>query len=278
MRSEVRPTLNNQVDKPLTLAPARSRVATRWLFLAGAITPALVAFVIQKKHWVNIPIWDEWDTTGIALLHVLQRSLSWGDLLAQHNESRKVVPRLIHIAIASGAGWDVRQGMVLTFLCACGVSVWALIYLRRLTVDSRSPILFSWLLMNFLLFAPSQYENFLSGFAFEFFIPFLCWFVFCAINLRRWPFPGKQICNSFLALLSTYTFAHGMLLWAFAIPIPGPEERPRRIRFFLFHYFFYSVAGAFALPGYLIGSTRPEVAPPLPGWTHFPHRIALLVV
>src|ERR1043166_8580496 len=211
----------------------KSQPGTFWLLLAGAIAPVLLAFGIERKNWVNIPIWDEWDTPGIALLHHAQGPLTWGDLFAQHNESRKVVPRLIHLAIASVAGWDVRQGMVLTFLCACAVSVCALVYLRGRPNRPVSQVFGPWLLVNVFLFAPSQYENFLSGFVFEIYIPFLCLFGCCAVNLSRWPLPAKVACNSFLALIATYTFAHGILLWVFAIPIPIREGRLRSALFFL---------------------------------------------
>ena len=220
--------MNSDAVSPSTVTRGWYRVAARWLLLAAAIGPALLAFRIQKKHWINIPIGDEWDTPGIALLHYAQGALTWADLFAQHSESRKVVPRLIHIAIASVAGWDVRQGMALTFLCACATSAFALAYLRRRAGLSLSQVLVPWLLINLFLFAPSQYENFLSGFVFEIFIPFLCLFGCCAINLSRWPLASKTLCNSLLALVSTYTFAHGMLLWAFAIPVPTREERLRR--------------------------------------------------
>jgi hypothetical protein len=269
--------LNTTLDKLPAPPRFRSRAAIRWLLVIGAVSPAVMAFIIQKKNWVNIPIWDEWDTPGIALLHFMQRCLTWGDLLAQHNESRKVVPRLIHIAIASVAGWDVRQGMVLTFVCACAVSLCALIYLRRHNLDSHSHILVPWLLMNLFLFAPSQYENFLSGFAFEFFIPFLCLFGCCAINLSRWPLPAKAACNSFLALLSTYTFAHGILLWAVAIPLPTREERPRRMLLVL-SYALYAVIGVASVAGYFIGYKRPDVAPPLPGLADLPQLLHFVIV
>src|SRR5688572_19439277 len=193
------------MDRSLTVRWTRSRSIIVWLLLIAAVAPALLALYIQKKHWINIPIWDEWDTPGMALLRHAEGALSWGDLFAQHNESRKIVPRLIHIAIASVAGWDVRQGMVLTFLCLCAASFWTLAYLRRRASGSLSQVLFPWLLINLFLFAPSQYENFLSGFAYEFFIPFLSLFGCCAINLSRWPLRTKAIANSVLALLSTYT-------------------------------------------------------------------------
>jgi hypothetical protein len=257
---------------------ARSLPVTHWLLLAGIVAPVLLAFRIQKKHWINIPIWDEWDTPGVALLHYLQGTLTWGDLLSQHNESRKAVPRLIHIAIASVAGWDVRQGMVLTFLFACAASAWALMYLRRRMSNAPFRVLVAWLLINLFLFAPSQYENFLSGFVFEIFIPFLCLFGCCAINLSRWPLPVKAVSNSFLALLSTYTFAHGILLWAFAIPIPIRGEGLRRTAGFYLCYALYVAIGLIAIAYYFIGYKRPEIAPPSAGLAQLPQVLEFIIV
>ena len=249
-----------------TSLPKRARFlsATGWLLLAAAIGPALLALRIQKKHWINIPIWDEWDTPGVALLRYAQGTLTWADLFAQHNESRKVVPRLIHIAVASVLGWDIRQGMALTFLCVCAASAYALAYLRRRASLSLSQVLVPWLLINLFLFAPSQYENFLSGFPFEIFIPFLCLFGCCAINLSSWSLPLKSVCNSLLALISTYTFAHGMLLWAFAFPIPNRAERSRGSRFFFLWYAVYFAIGFTAIACYFVGYRRPEILPPPP--------------
>jgi hypothetical protein len=235
-----------------------------WLLFAGSILPALVALRIQKKHWINIPIWDEWDTPGTALLRFAEGNLTWADLFAQHNESRKAVPRLIHIAIASIGGWDVRQGMALTILCACAVSVIALVYLRRRNAPPAR-IAVAWLVINLLLFAPSQYENFLSGFVFEIFIPFLCLFACCAINLSGWPLPRKTAFASLLALISSYTFAHGLLLWPFALPLPSREDRSRGRGFLLLCYTIYALVGIAAIAGYFIGYRRPEIFPPPAG-------------
>lgn len=237
-----------------------------WLLLAAAIAPALLALRMQKKHWINIPIWDEWDTPAVALLHYFQGTLTWEHLLAYHNESRKVVSRLLHIAVATVAGWDVRQGMVFTFLFACAASAFALFFLRRRAGLSLSRVLGPWLVINLLLFAPSQYENFLSGCAFEFLIPFLFLFGCCAINLSRCALPSKVACNSFLALLSTYTFANGMLLWAFAIPIPSRGEPLPTRRSFLLWSAVYVGAGVLSIVCYFfVGDRRPDIFPPPPG-------------
>ena len=250
------------MDRFLTVNSPRSRSVTYWLLLIGAVAPALVAFRVQKKHWINIPIWDEWDTPGLALLRYAQGRLAWADLFAQHNESRKVVPRLIHIAIASVAGWDVRQGMALTFLAACALSGFCLFYLRQPGSKSAARVLFAWLIINLLLFAPSQYENFLCGFTFEILIPFLGLFGCCAVNLSRRSLPAKVACNCLLAILSTYTFAHGMLLWVFGIPLPSVHDRLKKRSGILLSYCAYVAIAVLSVACYFVGYRRPAILPP----------------
>jgi hypothetical protein len=256
---------------------APSFILSRWLLAVVAIAPAFVAIRVQKKHWINIPIWDEWDTPGTALLHQAQGVLSWADLFAQHNESRKVIPRLIHLGIASLAGWDVRQGMALTLLCVCAVSGFALFYLRQPGSRLSPQAFFAWILINLFLFAPSQYENFLSGFTFEILIPFLCLFGCCTINLSRCSLPAKVVCNSILALVSTYTFANGMLLWAFAIPIPTVQDRPRK-RSVLLWYLSYFAIGIISVAFYFVSYRRPEILPPSATLRQSPQVLEFLVV
>ncbi len=257
---------------------APSFAPARWVLLAAAIAPAVLAWRVQRKNWINIPIWDEWDCPGNALLRHAQHLLTWTDLFLQHNESRKVVPRLIHIGIATFAGWDVRQGMVLTLLCACAASAFALANLRRRAGLAFSQVFVPWLLINLLLFAPSQYENFLSGFTFEIFIPFLCLFACSAVNLSRAALPTKVACNALLALISSYTFAHGLLLWAFAIPTSNREERSRKPRFFVLCYAVYIAIAILSIAGYFVGYRRPEISPPTPTLGESGHILEFMCV
>jgi hypothetical protein len=227
--------------------------------------PVLFALRIQLEHWVNIPIWDEWDTPGVAILHAAEHTLSWSDLFAQHNESRKVVPRLLCMALAVPTGWDVRHAMILTFASACLTSALVLVYLRQ---QPRTPapfgVLFAWVIINFLLFGPWQYENLLSGFVFEIFIPVLCLFGCAAVNLSQKRLSEKIAWNSFWALTATYSFAHGMLLWLLALPIPRDDERarPNWLRFAAPWYLVFVLAATVSIAWYFIDYRRPEIAPP----------------
>jgi hypothetical protein len=244
----------------------RNRFLTCLLVLAACF-PIFLALHVLVTHWVNIPIWDEWDTPGIAVVHAASHTLHWPDLLAQHNESRKVIPRLICIAMAWPAGWDVRHAMLLTFASLSLISAVIFLWLRRQRAGtSTHGALFAWVIVNFLLFAPSEYENLLSGFVFEILIPVLCLFGCIAVNLSRRRLPEKVALNSILALLATYTFAHGMLLWPLALPIPRDDERSRRnwMRAAAPWHLVYLLVAVASISCYFIGYKRPDVAPPPP--------------
>jgi len=245
-----------------------------------ACVPIIVALYFQMKYWVNIPIWDEWDTPGIAILRSVQHELSWADLFAQHNESRKVVPRLVAIVLAGPTGWDVRQGMVLTLVSACLVSAFVLYYLHKTVGKILLGTVVTWAVVNLLLFSPSQYENFLSGFMWEVSFPILCLFTCITVNLTDRPLWIKVLCNSLLALLSTYTFAHGMLLWLFAFPLRLPVNRLRSSSRAaeLSWYAIYLLFGVASIAYYFVGYYRPPVAPPSATFRQIPEVADFLIV
>lgn len=245
-----------------------------------ACVPVLLALRIQVKHWVNIPIWDEWDTPGTVFWRLAEHQLSWTDLFAQHNESRKFFPRLIYIALASVFGWDVRHGMVLTFLSASVASAFVLRHLQTGADVMNRQVLFPWLLINLLLFGPSEYENFLCGNAFEILIPVLCLFGCIGMNLSQRSIWQKVGVNSLLSFIATYAFAHGMILWPLAFPIPKHEERSRanRARLLGMAYLAYVAVGTASTVCYFIAYRRPDIAPPAAKLSQIGQILEFLVV
>src|SRR5437762_9912241 len=81
--------------------------------------PALAAVYMMWSHWVPVPYWDEWDSPGQQLAAYYRGTLGLTDLFSQHNESRSLFPRLLYLSLYLTAGWDVRCGMVATFVLAC---------------------------------------------------------------------------------------------------------------------------------------------------------------
>lgn len=249
------------MGKPLNRDFRSNRGLLSVLILA-ALLPPLIALRVQISNWINIPIWDEWDTPGIAILHWAQHKLTWADLIAQHNESRKVIPRLIGILLSLSGQWDVRRAMILTFLSYCTVSGAAFLFLHRCT-RTLVGALAALLCVNLLLFAPSQYENLLSSYIYEFVIPVLCLFGAAAVNLSAAGFITKTLCCSTFALIGTYTFAHGMLLWPLLWPLADRSDWATRARTTrtLCLSFLYTAIGATSVLYYFAGYSRPTVAP-----------------
>src|SRR5205809_7756360 len=93
----------------LQMHEARSHLLKTWSLLLLTLSPVFLAATFQTRYWVNIPISDEWDAPGIALLHYFQDRLTWQALLAQLNEASLAVPMLIHVVMLTVVPFDARQ-------------------------------------------------------------------------------------------------------------------------------------------------------------------------
>ena len=235
--------------------------ARRVLFAVLIALPILYALQVMLTHWVAVPWWDEWLTPGQTLASYYQGTLRFADLWSQHNESRKLFPRLLYLALYVPGGWDVRYGMILTFLWVCVGSVG--LYWILLQTVSRSVAGCGFILMNLLLFSPRQYENFLFSLEGENFTPAFALVFALLCTLRAKSFRTKALVNSALSLLSTYTCANGMLVWLLAFPIhwegdiAGESSTQRR-----FWHICYSLAAVISISFYFLGYKHPLAAPP----------------
>jgi hypothetical protein len=235
----------------------------RAIFAAIWILPLLGALYLVWRHCVAVPFWDEWSTPGAELASWCRGTFSWSDLWTQHNESRKIVPRLIYLPLFLPAGWDVRLGIALVMGVASLGSV-ALYHLVRRTVHSAGAGALAFGLMNLVLFSPRQYENFVYGIQWETFAPGFALVLAMIVNLSRRSLRWKTICNGALAFFSTYTFANGMFLWILAFPLasaPAPEARIEsqtntgwRLA--------YILAAIVSIGGYFISYQHPPFSPP----------------
>jgi hypothetical protein len=75
------------------------------MLVAFAAWPALVLIWTILAYGVNVPVADEWSPT-IAGLHVKAHDgeLALSDFLAQHNEHRMIVPRVIFFGSSGNSG------------------------------------------------------------------------------------------------------------------------------------------------------------------------------
>ena len=96
--------------------PARERspketadARMRWLFIVASLLIILGAKIWLIAAYGNAtPFWDEWDAEATGLYpRYVAGTLRLSDLLAQHNEHRILLTRLLDLALFAGSGrWD----------------------------------------------------------------------------------------------------------------------------------------------------------------------------
>lgn len=242
---------------PLAQFLTRERLFAAALVVIACIPPLLAWHLITAAR-VPLPVWDEWFTPGDLYRSWCVGTLSFGDLFVQHNESRKLFPRLLYLLLAQLHGWDVRDSMTLVFAEICLLCALLFLLLRKTRGASAISLLPAWTLMSFLCFAPVQFENFLWGIQLETFFPGVAVAIAALVNLSRLSFAGRALCNLALTIIATFTYANGLLLWALALPIPTGAPSRRTAAWCYIGWF---IACAFAVAAYFHGYEQPENVP-----------------
>jgi hypothetical protein len=196
------------------LAPARFRLNKRCnsilLFLVAILPIALLVRLIGE-YGVNVPYGDDWSLIPLYAKWN-DHQLTFADLFRPHNEHRIFFPKLIYLAFAHLTHWNLRAEMFFSVLLCCVTSAGIYVLLRRTVPGTRKQVLL-WALINLLIFAPPQAENWLWGFQLQVFIPTVC-LVASLVALGSRLRPGAKFVVAFLlATVSTFSFGGGILLW-----------------------------------------------------------------
>ncbi|MEB3830516.1 hypothetical protein [Phormidium sp. CCY1219] len=221
------------IDKIDKLQSARmQKILGQGKAIAGlicAILPAVIVAILIAQYSINVPFADQWFNAGVIIDKFSKSTLSFTDLIAQHNESRKFFPRLIFLAIAYLTRWDVRVEMAVSLLLAVVISA-TLYRLNRITVGGSLPqALFLTFIANLLIFAPIQYENWLWGIQVVVFLPIACLSACIAVAHSQLSQVAKFAISTALCTISTFSFANGMLLWIVVLPVLAFAQSPREI-------------------------------------------------
>ena len=182
------------------------------------IIPVLVLGLLLWKYGVNLPIQDEWQTPGLALVKYHLNQLTWDDLIVQHNESRKVFPKLFFLFLSRLTGWNTRYGMLASFLLACLTS-FNIYHLSKITLNSSpNRRLICLALANLLIFSPMQVDNWLMGLQMITFVPIAAITTALAIIFSQNSLLLKLVASVVLAIVSTFSFSNGIISWIVILP------------------------------------------------------------
>jgi hypothetical protein len=190
----------------------------RVITICLAMVPIFLLVPLLIENAVNLPSMDQWKTPLEAIFKAADGTLSFDDLIAQHNESRKFFPRLLFLGMAFLTNWDTRYEFLLTFIVACLISV-QIYCLSRITIRGseyvRLLLLFA---ANLLIFSPVQYENWLWGIQLVVFIPIACIIAGLIVSYSNLEIKRKTLVLIGLCTISTYSYANGMLSWFIVFP------------------------------------------------------------
>ena len=254
-------------------------MAARWPMALIALPPLLIGF-LTVCYWVNVPLFDEWNSPGSLFKEVfVNGQLRWRDLFVQHNESRLVVFRLLSLGLGYIVGWDTRVPMALTWLLAVGILI-ALGRLLRPTLPSSRTRVLVLFIFAALLFSTNQWENWLWAIQIIVFIPPLCLTSCLLIQRSNLTFAGKILCCASLALVSTFSYANGMICWVLGFPWQnlidnregfGKETASGKKRRLAWSILYWAL-GAFTLWRYFRHYVKPSHHPSLAYVLDHPHE------
>ena len=198
------------------IRPAFMRLLKTTLLLV----PSVVLAVLLWRDAVNVPYWDEWDDDSAGLFVKLKTGqLTFGDLWAQHNESRFVLLRTFVLLLGSLTHWNLGYEIAVTFFLACAVAC-AVYWLGRPAFAGRPAAGWAVLFISSLLvFSPAQSEAWLWGMEMILYLPLAC-ILFSLLVLRsKAGETAKWFSCAALAVVSTYSFCNGMLAWIVLFPV-----------------------------------------------------------
>lgn len=225
------------------------RTAVLWL-------PALALLAAILWHRVDIPWNDSWDTPGNLLEARLQ---GWNEWFRQHNESRKLLPRLFYVLCGADSGLHAWSGVLLQWALLVGSFALLLRWLRA--GEGTWPVA---ALAALFVFTPAAHENVTWDIQFIVIVPVFALLAAARLNASDRSPAVQALGSAALAVVATFTFANGLLCWLLNAPwwwriAPGSGRRWRPERW----DFVYAALGLAAVALYFHGYVKPPQHPSL---------------
>jgi len=186
----------------------------RWSLI---LLPAIVMLLIIVFNGVDIPYQDEFDTPFKEILKDRLGHLTSSDLIRQYNESRKLIPTVVFLALFHAFGyWNIKFQLYLTWGFGVAI-VLALAFLGAQTANRKHP-LYPWLsfltlvCMSALIFSVSSYYRWLWGITLHRLIPGFCLILSAITFTLNWHNLTKALVMAGLATIALFSFSGGIIL------------------------------------------------------------------
>lgn len=196
-----------------------------WWFLAFLPFACLVLAIVG--YGVDIPYIDQWDQVPL-LKKTFEGAFPFRDLWLPHNEHRIVFPQLIIIALAHLSFWNMYYEMAMTVIFASAF-FFVLIFLFKRSMRSIGGGEAGWAvpIVSLIVFSLSQWESWSMGGQLAVFLGILAFSAAVAFLLtpvfrrRDFIFAGLS------AVVSTFSFANGLLVWPIGLFVLFCKDKKR---------------------------------------------------
>ena len=257
------------MSEPASTAPPATRglplsqwlltaIGNRWLLpILLSAAPLGVLVVLIRRYYVDVPVWDQWEIVPL-LEKAYSRSLTIGDLWAQHNEHRLFFPQLIMLGLARLSGWSIGYELTLNVALAVGTFVVLAVQLRHVqrVFNLQAYFLYLLPLMALEIFSLQQYENWLWGWQIQIFLNAFAAVLGLTLLARphfRWIYFVIACACGVVAL---YSFANGLVYWPIGgLVLLAAHTNPNR-QIKLARWLWLVVAGV-TIGSFLIGYRSP---------------------
>ena len=253
--------LRNGWDKiTAVVRPARNATILIWLV---ALIPMLHLTYLVRHYSVEVPTLDDWEMTPL-IVHAQTGQLKFSELFAQQEEARTVLPKLIFILSATDGRWDVRDQMMLSVFCCWLTVVGIYVLLRRAGLGFGEMAVCFWLVV-ITIFTPAIFELWIFASGFPSFLPALFLVAGLVAVGSNVPTGWKFAVCGVLAIASSFSLPHGLLLWGLTFPVLLVIRPLLHWRSWLLGWV---VLGGICVAPYFWGYQKPEhlpaFAPPTP--------------
>ncbi len=234
---------------------------TLWTLLALAPLGFLLFWIARLA--MDMPYLDAWDF-ALVLQKSYEGQLSFRDLVAQHNESRMLFPRLVMLPLAHLTDWNILAEVGGVVLLAGLVFLAVNRQLRAAFRQSFGRAPAGWIAMVFacLLFSVLQHENWSFGFT----LGGLLSLAAAVGGLALLAQPGFSWPRLWTALLAgtvaMYSYSNGMLFWVVGLlPLAAALREERRAG--PAPWIAWAAWAALAVALFYVGYRKPGCMPPL---------------
>ena len=212
-----------------------------------------ISIIFICYYSVNVFHMDDWGTPGNIFFGYLSSNNHYFDLWSQHNESRLFIFKVFCLLLLD---LNLYQPIIFVFIKIL-LLLYLVFFITNIYPNKKSKILLSLILLN-ICFLPSQSYSLICGITWlNVLVPV---FLIIGINIHfsnKYNRNTKSLLKIFICIISTLTYANGMILWFFLNPLLFNIFTEKKYRYNKLNTFLFNIISLSTIYFYFIDYYKP---------------------